>query len=444
MTWEQIRCIAVTVVSAIVALVAALPASAEPPSNQQLFQMIMELQASTTQLKAATQNAEAEAAAAKTDLVQTKRELAATRAALETALQQQLETTEQTINTAVSEAVASEVAKIEPAAGAPGRRAVTSGRRPGGGHLEARAIYLRPDMNNLTYANVGEDLPAFDRFNHTEELAFGRGPAFRLSGGYRFEESGWDVSAAYSRLRVSDEGEIGVDRPAGGTGLEIRPAPLITPDDDSDYDFAHSSAKFRYDVADATFGQDFSVGESTDVALFFGPRAASIGVEQNASYVDDVENDQSTQFFWFKSSEFRGVGGRLGGELDYNIGLGVSLFGTAAGSLLYGKSTTRLHYDLLETQALNAGGTQRVTEEDRIVVPVVEASFGAAWNHELSDTSGIGFRIGYQFENWFNVHRDIEVEGFSRGADPRAGNVARVDSDDISLDGPFFQLRGYW
>lgn len=102
------------------------------------------------------------------------------------------------------------------------------------------------------------------------------------------------------------------------------------------------------------------------------------------------------------SQSFRGIGPVFGAQLDWNIGCGFSLYGTAAASLLYGKY--KVHFNdshlftdplLLELFNCNDKHLHRFTWN-------VDLAIGIQWQTQFCDSFQLIMNLGFEHHQYFD------------------------------------------
>jgi hypothetical protein len=234
---------------------------------------------------------------------------------------------------------------------------------------------------------------------------------FRIGGGYRLPDEGWEVAFFYTYLHSSNN--TGVSRPDGSRLF----ATLTHPGTVEEVDSAAADSSLSYNVFDVEFGRWFRLSEDLQVRVFGGPRFAQIDQGFNALYMglnagtgDQVSN----------ACNFDGGGVRAGGEAHWYPLRVIGLYARGSASLLVGNGRASL------TETGNAGTTSIVNVTDRFekVIPVLELGMGVTYQHR-----GLRLTAGYEFANWFGLYN---VPDFVD--DAHQGKLMRR-TGDLGLDG---------
>ncbi len=226
--------------------------------------------------------------------------------------------------------------------------------------------------------------------------------ALRVSLGYRFE-SGWDVIFAYTYFNTDG---------ASGNLTTQMPAPigLCTAD---------ARAALDYNVFDLEFGRWRCINPSTDLRMFAGVRYGIIDqvAVNTITPTIGVINTRLTNFV-------DAVGLRAGGQINWRVGKGISVFGKAGAGIMVADSSNS--FTLVSTAPGVADAA--FTDSPLEAAPTLEASIGGAWRHE-----GFELAIGYELTQWFNVS----------SMPPNPGAIV-IDNpaEDLLVDGLF--VRAGW
>jgi hypothetical protein len=248
-----------------------------------------------------------------------------------------------------------------------------------------------------------------------ESLDWGTASGVRGELGYRFPGEGWALTGSYTYFSSTDKHSV-ANPPSG-----ILFATLTHPGFIEQVASATASSSLNYHVLDIDIGRPFALGKSCTLRLFAGGRVAWIDQNLNVTY----DGGDAANAHVSGPISYDGGGLRIGGEGQWNLRWGFSLFARGAGSLLVGHFRTRL----LET---NQNGTLVNTDvSDRFVqmTPVAELGLGIAWNYE-----NLIVKLGYEMTNWFNL-----VDSPDFVDDVHQGKFVRRSSD-LSLDGLSFQV----
>jgi hypothetical protein len=379
--------------------VGAGSAGAATPSNAELYRMLMELKGDVQRLRSEAAQARAEADAAKAELAETRQEL--------------------------------ETARKEPAAAPAGRASTETPWSVG-----VDVLYLRPSakydyaildpINGGQEPDVGSQILSVDPNYDT---------GYRLSLGYAFPSSGVDVTGRYASLDTSE----GAHDFAGSGDLH----PISTHVDPKNEDAVETRARMDldYQAFDLEVGKSIAGSSGTQMRFHAGLRSGRIEQKLDAEYIgngdftpaDDILAGNPSTLS--TSSEYEGIGARIGGLGSWEVIRGLHLFGGVAASLLVGDldiSYRDRQYDNNERRYEDRGLTG---QDEQRVVPVIEGQIGAGWQF-VTGSAVVEIALGYQFETWIGALASVQFAD----TDPDSHMVKNYD--DLTLQGPFLRVSG--
>lgn len=247
-----------------------------------------------------------------------------------------------------------------------------------------------------------------------QHVEMDRDSGFRMNLGYRLA-SGWELAAGYTYFATS--ATASAVAPAGGNMFATR----SHPNDNEEAETADAAASFDYDVFDLETRSPWLQSCPVAVQWFGGLRWATVDQDFQATYDgEDFDNGVCRQ-----STGMTGFGLRLGAESQWRWNANWGLFGSAAGSVLYG----RFHSHMRETNVDGADTVVDVRDDYGQAVPVIEAAVGVAWNR-----GPVEIRGGYEIANWFNLaDRSMFPDSVHEGA-------YAPSSGDVLLEGLFLRF----
>jgi hypothetical protein len=273
---------------------------------------------------------------------------------------------------------------------------------------------LRPRINGLDFATVDPTNDATPT-GQVKRVNYDTSSGLRVGVGFRPSNSYWDVSFAYTYLHA--DGSEDAVAPSGGTLYPLMGRPGVLDNVVS----GAASAGLDYHVYDIAAGRLIKLDPDFVLRLQTGVRLANIRTDFNSAY----DGGDANQANIYSSTRFTGAGLMVGGQGDWTVGYGLSVFGRARGALMYGDIKNR------QLALNNAGATTNadLTDSSTQIIPVAELGVGLSWQYRNLVVSG-----GYEATNWFNlVDRQLFVDDFSEGRFQR-----RVS--DLSLEGIFLRL----
>jgi hypothetical protein len=277
-------------------------------------------------------------------------------------------------------------------------------------------LLLRPRRNALDYA--------IDSTNTTQtpggtvqSADWNTESGFRIGTGFRLPGQDWTFGVTY--MNISSHDNSAVTAPTGGTLY----ATLTRGGSFDQVDSAAAFSNLTFNVIDVDLSHRIKCSDSFNVTVFGGGRFAWINQELNATYnggPDHATNDNvSTPVF------FNGAGLTIGGQGEWSVYHGVSLYARARGSLLSGQ----FRDSVTETTNNNSVVIVNVSEKFDQVVPVAEMGLGLNYCGEHWHVS-----VGYELQNWFSMVNSLDF--------PDASNIGKPvrRTSDLSLEGLAVQL----
>ena len=228
----------------------------------------------------------------------------------------------------------------------------------------------------------------------------------------------WDLGFTYTSFQTDDRRSL-----EAGTGQLW----LTRTNPGSFNNFAttaEAEAELDYQVFDIQAGYWFHPNDIASVRVFAGPRGADIEQAFDLTYSGgNVTGTRIQQ----QSTRLTGFGLRAGGEAHWRLGSALSLFGSAAGSVLVGE----LELEYLEQEAALSSGNVATRVDSFETVPVLDVAAG------INLTFGkLSFQTGYELSNWFNVDQRLNFTGSStimRGS-------LTPSAQDLLVDGLFVRM----
>lgn len=253
-------------------------------------------------------------------------------------------------------------------------------------------IYWRPCSDGLelgkaesfTQSTVGNEVVLTNE-SHAADPKFKFDTGFRLGLGYYCPCDCWDVSLTWTHFHSKAN--------ADGAGDPTTTLPYTTFVSDwerisGQYPTAIESRwTLDMDLLDLEFAQKYYVNHCFILRPFIGLRAARIdqGYHVEADRVGDAVAANNFASKVDSKSDFRGIGPRVGMDAQIRLGCGVSLFGGAAASLVFGT------FDRSSSEHFTRTGTATPFSEfnydphgggpDRCTVTITDMAIGLMWEH---------------------------------------------------------------
>ena len=270
-----------------------------------------------------------------------------------------------------------------------------------------KAIYLQPSLG-------GSDLGTERTFTTTSGTTstFGKNPnyawGFFLEGSYHFN-TGNDFNLNWYHLRKSSSRSF--TNFTGGA--------------------ATASANPQWDAVNMELGQHVDFGEAKSIRFHGGAQFARLAGNSSVSNAEvPVVNFTTTPATVVASSPltatgnptYNGFGPRVGADMAYDWGNGLSMYANGAGALLAGSAK------FTSTLVGTTGATATSTGSQTLVVPELEGKLGLAYTYALAQ-GDLTLDAAWFWTNYFNV-LDTEVT-----------NIGQTSKGNFALQGPVFGLK---
>lgn len=209
---------------------------------------------------------------------------------------------------------------------------------------------------------------------------------FRLGLGYYCPSNCWDIALNWTHFHSKAK-----TRAFGNDGDD-----LFVSDWNRGFGFYPDEIESRWtldlDLIDLEFAQKFYVNHCFVLRPHFGLRFARVDqsyhVESESFTSSSFNLYDSFQSFSKSTNDFKGIGPRVGLDIEINLGCNFVLFGKGAASLVYGKFDRSSHENILASVPQGAGEDVSVNGfyeakgfDDRCTVTMTDISFGLKWEH---------------------------------------------------------------
>jgi hypothetical protein len=393
----------------------AFPAFAtQTPSNEELYRMILELQAQQKQLVE-------EAARARDDAAQAR---------------QQLETTQKELEAAREELEARTTAAETPAVGAAGAGEgfVREADLQRGAAVFGEAHVLRATSNQQDFAILSTGSGPTDLATSSSKVVQSKYEASYKFGASYSPGGPHDFAVSYQGFDNENDASLMPPFETDGEGNPFVSlvATLAPPGFGQDATSASATNEYLYRSFDAEVGENLRVGENLALRLFGGIRYTHISEHFDAFYFGgDFDPVMGARANYDYSAW--GVGPRVGAAGRYGLPWGLNVFGQAGIALLVGEQETEVGF---VDPYIPDGEPDAIIHRDYGVrlFPSIDLRAGMGWEHAFSGWGTLFVDAGYEFQNYFNV-----VEQLSWGPEEAPGAVGE-SSGDLAIDGLF--VRG--
>ncbi|MDF1683815.1 MAG: Lpg1974 family pore-forming outer membrane protein [Legionellaceae bacterium] len=268
----------------------------------------------------------------------------------------------------------------------------------------AKALYLQPAFSggDYSYSAVNNTTGAYQDFNQT--WAWG----FFIEGSYHYN-TGNDANLNWYHIDKSTTKNLSAD---------------YTFIDDADIDGnRRTSIHPKWDAVNLEFGQHVDLGENKNIRFHGGFQYARIANNLNISGTESSE-DNASGYFSSKPT-YNGFGARVGADMGYEWGNGLSVYANGAAALLAG--TSKISFAHGDGAAVFPLSASKAT-----IVPELEAKLGIKYGYAMAQ-GDLTLDVGWMFVNYFNATQAIQTNA--------ANMVPQVTTGDFGLQGLYFGLN---
>jgi Legionella pneumophila major outer membrane protein precursor len=149
---------------------------------------------------------------------------------------------------------------------------------------------------------------------------------------------------------------------------------------------------------------------------------------------------------------FNGIGPRFGTDAQINLGQGFSIRGRLGLSALIGSRSIDNTVSLTTYNAdgtVLAEGAPNVTladDSETRVIPEIDGRLGLNYTHNFDSNMALGFELGWQATNYFNViadQPDLNPVFGSQGNNGNSGNPGThyTDNSNFGIQGPYARIQ---
>jgi hypothetical protein len=199
-------------------------------------------------------------------------------------------------------------------------------------------------------------------------------------------------------------------------------------DDSEALDQVSTSVGNDFNSLNLEFGQLVHFGDHVDTRFHAGLQWAQVDESLEQTGLNTSDDSLSTDSASV-TSDFDGIGPRLGMDSAYNFGNGLSLFGDLAASLLVGSVKTTSS----ETRTDEAGDVSAIintsSSTGNMVVPEAEVKLGVRYTKPLAQ-GDLSAEVGYEAVNYWNVQNLAQYD--DTGSD---------NESNFGYNGIFFGLK---
>jgi len=320
--------------------------------------------------------------------------------------------------------------------------------------FKAEGLYLWAGETDLQFASENHFAQSQDNnVSATKISSKYKSPNFSNRLGYRV---GLDylnpcscvgLSVTYFHFKTNAHGSVSAPVNAsvnGKIGSESTFVSLLfanSIDEQNSFNKCSSNLKLQVNLLDFDFGRTFCYSSCFSFRPFIGVRYADIsenykiksnGVQSGSDRLQDILTNAKTQL----KNGFTGFGIHAGVDSEWSIACGFSLYGKAAGSILYGRTHRTNLIDYLLSDFGNGtinGYQQHVKANQHGPRTILELGIGIKWNYCICEGQDIGLKLGWEQLLFLNNNRfDNSISG------EKGSSFAFSRNGDLGLQGIVF------
>ncbi|MFA6914928.1 MAG: Lpg1974 family pore-forming outer membrane protein [Parachlamydiales bacterium] len=208
---------------------------------------------------------------------------------------------------------------------------------------------------------------------------------YRIGAGYQFACSNWQIGAIWTHFQ--------------GKGSHR---------DGSVGEFANNGhCRTHLNQIDAVVAYNTCFCSSFNVKPFLGIRAAKIHQSISAQLFTEITLAAPTTVitesrFLDDTQNFRGLGPILGLNLDWDVGCGFGVYGSAATSILYGNYRVDFDDSGSTPAPISQEVISRIRKRLHAVDCVVDLALGVSWQTSFMESYQLAVKLGFEHHQYFN------------------------------------------
>lgn len=326
-------------------------------------------------------------------------------------------------------------------------------------------LYLKPMSNNHTYAYYVAGTQPFSQSWHAQSVNPSYSSAFELGLLYHFPESSLNTSVDWIHLDTSDSAnKLGNQSTNFATVAFVGPTFNMGP---QVFGIRRADAELKYNYDDVAINIEklFVLSEEwLSVKIMAGVNILYLRQSLSTTFGDFVgattpltfplPADPNFSFNIHSISKFTGAGPDLGLHGQLKIFKGLSIIGSASGSLNVGTTSVQENFESTSTELMQNGiavSKQQITTPDKTqVVPGVDCKLALMYQIKNQWTSDFRVEGGYRVITYMNA---ISTTAPQTMVDTGTGNlpnfstgtmgIVSADQQDrpFNLNGPYVALK---
>jgi hypothetical protein len=309
------------------------------------------------------------------------------------------------------------------------------------------AVFLKPGASNLNYVIYNNGLPLQSPSWTEKEIQPTYSAGFDLGVRYLLPtQLNQDVNLTWTHLSTRDSTSV-----TAGPGVFLGPDYQIDPNA-IPIRAAQGIAKFKYDVANLDVGQSIYFGDHLQIRFFGGLSTGFLREDVNAIYSGNVIVGPYQGPFVLNqlvSSNYTGIGPRLGLFADYETDSGFGVSGEAAVSGLIGTQNTKTSYTASSQQLLSvysqAQNSQYIVDEHVYqAIPGFDGRVALSYKHAVGATGFVKMTAGYEAAVYVNAISQYLPQTLVDSAPLQTGGIFVATMShtlsNYSVQGPFLNV----
>jgi hypothetical protein len=258
--------------------------------------------------------------------------------------------------------------------------------------VSVEALLFRPTEDGLAYA-----IETSNGKSRVQNASYKWDWGFRLGTTYGLPQDGWDLSLNWTWFRGKDHKRPALYSSAAFNDLAPTSAPNLLQTGPTPI-----QTKVKFNVVDLDLGREFFVSKWLTVKPIVGFRGASVRRHFNVDYsYADVSVPAIPKHENY--NRYRGVGLRTGASTQWGLGSGVSLFGEATGSMLFGR-----HHNQIKN------GTTNLVNRPKATRAMTDLAVGVRWDNLMNkDSYRTRLQLGWEQHALAGFNRGTSVVALS-------------------------------
>jgi hypothetical protein len=267
-----------------------------------------------------------------------------------------------------------------------------------------QGVELDFGRSSIVQTTVGDDvtITAMDELDVDPKFKWNAG--YRIAAGYQFACSDLEIDAFWTHFQSTGSRCVSGERDLLNSG----------------------KYRVKLDQFDVVMAYNVCLASSLTFKPFFGVRGTRIRQSVRAEVTTDILFAPDTLATgtrtWNDKQRFTGIGPVLGFQGDWNIGKGFGIYGSAAGSVLYGFDKIRFeNSEVFSAPISDAVFTEGKKNLHRYNCNM-DLAVGLRWQTCIMDKFQLTMKLGFEHHQYFNT----SYLGPSR--------------DDLCFDGGIFSI----